>query len=125
MRLILDVKFDNNHIPLTSTNKTYKELNILKFSDVYEYNLIKFIYSLFYTFNQDLFVTYFSHLLPLHNYNTRNNIINLPMVRTECGRQCTVYKCAQLMNCVSAEYFKFGSINAFKYNYKRKKISSY
>ena len=44
LRLILNVKFNENFEPSISTNNMYKKLNLLKFKDIYHYFCLKFIH---------------------------------------------------------------------------------
>ena len=43
LRSILKVKHDENNIPLMQTNEMYKSLNLLKYENIYEYILLKFL----------------------------------------------------------------------------------
>ena len=68
LRDILQVRFDENHIPVESTNVMYKTFNFLKSMDVYNYFLLKFIHKNYYE-NFDLFHDNFLDLLSKNTYN--------------------------------------------------------
>ena len=68
LRNILQVRFDENYIPVMSTNVMYKTFNILKSMDVYSYFLLKFIHKNYYE-NFDLFHDNFLDLLSKNTYN--------------------------------------------------------
>lgn len=97
LRTILNVKRDENFIPLMSVNKMYIKLKLLKFDDVYEYFLIKFLKKAFYDDN-DLLDSYFNEHLPTHSHATRNNRINTPQIRTETERNSTIFQAIELYN---------------------------
>ena len=81
LRIILNVKY-NNYIPLMDTTDMYKQLELLKFYDIYRYFLLRFYH--FIVFDRiDVFMNNFSLAFPQSNYNTRNSRINLPKVRTD------------------------------------------
>ena len=80
--------YNENNTPLTSTNVTDKSLYVLKFDDIYKYFLLKFLHFVFYE-RFDLFIIHFKDLLPSQNYDTRNNRINLPYVRTDVEKSFT------------------------------------
>ena len=81
LRIILKVKTDENPIPQMSANDMYRQLGFLKFKDIYKLFVLEFIHFILYV-RFDVFIRYFRNFLPLNNYNTRNNRINLPLVRT-------------------------------------------
>ena len=94
LRCILDVRFED-YLPLIHTTDMYKTLNILKYHDIYELNLLKFIHSISY-FNHDFFFRYYYPLLPSHNYETRGVRISLPSTRLDIEKQL---HCFNHVNC--------------------------
>ena len=124
LRLIMGVKYDENHIPLTRTDTMYKYFNVLKLNDVYNYFLLKFIHFILYD-RFDYFIRYFSDLLPSQNYFTRNNRINLPVTRTEVEKNCTIFKCCQLWRQIPEFLLEPQSKNRLKNNYKKAVLDSY
>ena len=70
----------------------YKELSLLKFEDIYNYFILKFIHVMQYS-DFKIFINNFSKYLPLNNYNTRGDRINILYIRAEvetikvCGIQ--------------------------------------
>ena len=97
LRVILDVKLNENRIPTVSTSEMYKVLNFLKFDDVYRFSLIKFLHFILYK-DKNIFLKHFAPLLPNHLYNTRNSRINLPKVRLDIEKNFTVYNLCKLIN---------------------------
>ena len=67
-RHILDVHFNINHRPLMSTNNIFKELNLMKFNEIFEYFMVKFIHLCIYGTNFNIFEEHFTELLPDHKY---------------------------------------------------------
>ena len=100
LRIILNVKYDENNIPVMHVNDMYKELNILKFDDNYKFHLVKFLHYSMYR-NGSIFTKYFAPHLPDHSYNTRNRIINLPGIRLNIERNFTIFQCCKLLNELS------------------------
>ena len=61
LRCILGVRFDDFFQPSIPTNNMYKMLNILKFKDLYNLSLLKFLHFILYK-RPKFFEFYFSHL---------------------------------------------------------------
>lgn len=97
VRLILNVKYDANRVPLLSTNASYLKLGFLKFDDIRDFFLLKFIRTALY-FNPHLLEKYFSMYIPYHSYNTRQFRLISPPARTEILKRSTVFKCISLFN---------------------------
>ena len=124
LRLILGVKFNENNIPLMNTDAMYKELNLLKFHDVYRYFLLRFVHFMF--FNRiDIFLDNFSKFLPSNSHNTRNSRINLPPVRRDIGKRFTIFKCCELIRNLPEDLLKPQSIASLKRKFKQMAIATY
>ena len=93
---ILKVKRDVNNIPLISNNNLYKNLGLLKFTNIHELFLLKFIHFVYYD-RFDVFIENFAEWLPRSCYNTRSNRINLPNIRTEVEKRFAIYQCCSLI----------------------------
>ena len=124
LRLILNVKFNDNNIPLTRTNDMYKQLRLLKFEDIYKYYLLKFIHFVQYE-RFDIFINEFSHLLPSNIHSTRSTRINLPNVRTDLEKRFTVFKCCELWRNIPEGFLEPQTQTKLKKNYKDLVLSSY
>ena len=118
LRSILNVKFDENNIPLTPTNEMYKSLNLLKFEDIYKYFLLRFLHFIMYK-DYDLFETYLRPLLPQHGYMTRNIRINLPSVRLQIEKQSVIFQMCKLMNELPQHLIDPQSLYSLKINFKK------
>ena len=88
LRIILRVRYDDNHIPLVRTNTMYRDLKIFQFNDIYRYFLLKFVHYCFYK-NLNFYHKYFVPLLPCHSYSTRNVRILQPQIRLNIEKQST------------------------------------
>ena len=124
LRLILGVKFNENNIPLMNTDAMYKELNLLKFHDVYRYFLLRFVHFMFFD-RIDIFLDNFSKFLPSNTHNTRNSRINLPPVRREIGKRFTIFKCCELIRNLPEDLLKPQSIASLKRKFKQMVITTY
>ena len=117
-----DLNYD--YRPLVRTNTLYINLNVLKLQDIYKYFLLKFVHFCFYR-RFDIFLEYFSNLLPIHNYNTRNIKINLPIVRLDIEKQFVLYKSCELINEIDDSFLIEQSSIRLKKSFKAKCIESY
>ena len=100
LRIILNVKFNENFVPSISTNDMYKQLKLLKLKDIYNYFSLKFIHSFLYGSKSETFYSHFYHLLPQHGYATRGIKMNFPRIRLEILKSLPVYNCVRLINSV-------------------------
>ena len=100
LRVVLNVKFDENFVPSMATNEMYKKLKLLKLEDIYKYFLLKFVHSFLYGSKTQFFDLYFFNLLPNHGYSTRGVKINYPSIRLDMERTLPVYNCVKLINSV-------------------------
>ena len=124
LRIILNVRRDENNVPLRSTNEMFKELNMLKLDDAYKLTLLKFLHYAFYK-NSSLFLKFYSPLLPNHNYNTRLNRINLPNVRLEIERNSVIFQSCKLLNMLPESLIKPQHNTTLKSKFKRICIERY
>ena len=94
----------------------YINLGLLKFKDMYQIFLLKFLHFILYT-KFDLFLDNFSSLLPSNVHNTRNRI-NLPNIGTEVERRFVIFKCCELIRNIPEELL----LQQSKYSLKTKYI---
>lgn len=97
LRIILDVKYDFNHVPLVSTVSMYRSLNLLRIRDIYRYFLFKFSHWALFD-NRNAFISYIQPCIPTHQYSRRYSKYNLPGIRLEVERCSVRYQCIKLMN---------------------------
>ena len=90
-RTILKIRSDSNFIPTISKNEMYKLVILLKFKDMFNYFLLKFLHHCLYR-DFIMFNDFYFQYLPQHTYLTRNRRINLPPIRLEIERQSTVFQ---------------------------------
>ena len=99
-------------------------MRLLKFEDLYQFDLLKFLHYMLYV-NHDLFDKYFSPLLPNHSYSTRNTRINFPGIRLRVERNFTVFRICKLMNEIPEEFLEQQSKNSLKNKFNNYKIDRY
>ena len=97
LRAILRVKTDNFHVPLLGSNEMYVMLELLKFDDILDYCLIKFI-NWCLTERFDMFHTYFVPLIPERAHQVRSHKLNYPPTRLEVRRQSTIFQCVSVFH---------------------------
>jgi hypothetical protein len=97
LRTILHVKFDDNRIPLMSTNSMYRELGLLKLSDIHRLFVLKFGLNIINNYPL-LFAQYIRPLIPNHSYRTRHSGFNLPNIRLEVERSGTIFQFVKVLN---------------------------
>ena len=124
LRCILHVQFDENHIPLMPVNHMYSSLNLLKFTDLVMLSMIKYLHKILYE-NNTIFETYFFHLLPVHNYTTRNRRINLPPIRLQVEKQFTVFQLCKIYIELSEDLLAAQSKKSLTKKFMSLKMSSY
>ena len=78
LKNILNVNYDNFHMPLFGTNSMFLKLNLLKLKEIFQYFMTKFIHSCIHGKNYIIFQEHFEQYLPSHSYNTRNLKLNYP-----------------------------------------------
>ena len=109
IRIISKVSFDAH------TGVLFKEQEILKFSDIYLYQIGKFMY----VFKRSLLPNYFRDMFTLasqiHSYNTRNsNLFYIPYCRTNLRKLSIRFQGPTLFNSLSREIQNSESINLAK-----------
>ena len=97
LRIILNVKYNENYLPIIITNEMFKCLKLLKFHDLYKLSLLKFLHFVFYEDNE-MFDKIYLPLLSRHNYNTRNVRIHLPNFRLDVQRRFAHFQSCILLN---------------------------
>ena len=121
---MLHVQFDENHIPLVPVNHMYFDLNLLKFDDLVDLSIIKFLHKILYE-NNSIFETYFARFLPVHNYQTRDRRINLPTIRLQIEKQFTVFQLCKKYNDLTDDLLAPQSKKSLTKKFMSLKISSY
>ena len=125
LRIILDIQYDNFYRPLLHTNDMFKNLNLLKITDIYEYFILKFIHSCFYGNNNRIFVEYVINQFPNHSHNTRNVKLNYPTLRLELEKSMTFYNFIRVFNSLPSELLLPQSFAKLKRDFKKYAISKY
>ena len=125
LRSILSISYDAMHRPLMNTNLMYKELKLLKFSEIYDYFLLKFIHFCIYEGGFNFFQRYFSSLLPNHNYETRNIHINFPVIKLELEKSMPIYNFVSLFNRIPNELLLPQSKLTLKRKYRKYALERY
>ena len=95
---VLKVSFNSDRIPLIPTSMVYKRLSVLKFGDIYEFSLLKFVIYIS-RLNGEISTEYFAHLEPSHSCNVRNIGLNNPIVRTNVEKSGTIFQCVRAFTC--------------------------
>ena len=120
IRIINKAHFYEHTSPLFRSNK------ILKLTDLYEYNIAKFMFK----FNcgilpsslNKIFTTNKTH----HQYNTRNrNNPRIPLSKYSSTTKSVRHKGPQIWNCIPTTIRSSRSINTFKYKLKNSLICKY
>ena len=124
LRIVLNVKYNDNHVPLLNTNLMYKQLNFLKLKDVYRFFLLKFIHFVMFK-RHDIYIDCFEAHLPVNTHNTRNNRINLPYVRTEVEKRFTVFQCCKLIRELPENLLAPQTTNSLKRNFNLHSLGNY
>ena len=125
LRYILNVHFYPNHRPMIPTTDMYKELKLLKFKDIFEYFMVKFIHSCVYGVNYNIFEENFLSLLPNHSYEMRDIKINYPIIRLQLEKFMPRYHFIRLFNELPKELLTPQSALRLKNNYKKHVLENY
>ena len=97
---------------------------LLKFDDVYDFFLLRFVHFVMYEKPQ-LFEDVFSPYLQRNNYQMRRNTINLPVVRTNIEKQFTIFQVCRLMREITPNFLSPQSNYVLKKNFKQYALSRY
>ena len=124
LRNVLKVSYNSDRRPLVPTSMVYKKLSVLKFEDIYEFNLLKFVIYVS-RLNGEIWTNYFAHLEPSHSYNIRNTGLNNPTVRTNVEKSGTIFQCVRALNNLPANLCDLDNIDIFKSRYKQFCFSKY
>ena len=124
IRIIFNIKFNENHIPMVRTNRMYKVNSLLQFPDLVKFSLLRFLHNILYI-NPQFFDTYFSKYLPQHNYETRNNRINLPPVRLRIGKQFLIFQLCQMINILPELFLQPQSRRSLRDNFLHYSLNKY
>jgi hypothetical protein len=106
------------------TDPLFKELKILKFGDIYLFNLCMFMFS----YNNDLlpdpFRNFFQPVNRIHQYNTRNSgLLYIPFCRTNIRRFSVFYQGLKFFNKLSSDIRSTFSIASFRNKFKKYLLS--
>ena len=113
-----------NNVPTVHVNEMYIQLEFLKIKDIYFLNLLKFVHFILYK-RIDVFIENFASYLPNNNYNIRNNVMNLPQIRTESEKVSTLFNCCKLMRTCDPDLLLPQSLSKLKNKYKTIALSTY
>ena len=108
-------------------NKLFHEFQILKISDIYKFELSKFMYSYHVKAFPAIFDSYFLPIAEAHNYNTRskpNQNYFLNFVNSNSGKNSIKFYGVQLWNLIPPE-IKSYSFYRFKKEYKKILLNNY
>ena len=84
------------------TNDMFKQLNLLKLSDIFDYFILKFIHSCFY--GHDNIVSEKLIVNPFHNHKqSRNQKFNYSIVILDLEKHMTLYNFLRIFNSLSNE----------------------
>ena len=99
-----------------STNKIHNDLELLKINDIYESEVLSFVYNCVNNNVPDALRHYFTMLSDTHNVNTRNknHILHDPCLKSKIGRLSVKQKGVQLWNKVDKSLKKSEDSKAFR-----------
>jgi hypothetical protein len=106
------------------TDPLFKELKILKFGDIYLFNLGTFMFSYNNDLLPDAFRNFFQPVNRIHQYNTRNSgLLYIPFCRTNIRRFSVFYQGPKLFNNLSSDIRSTFSIASFRNKLKKYLLS--
>ena len=124
LRIILNVKRNENNIPLMRSNEMYLLLNILKFDDILDYFYMCFLRKILN--NPDhLFYNMFLEQAPNHDYAFRHFRFLLPYARTNIVKNSTFYQILLLYNNLPDHLKISMSKFTFKLHFKKYILEKY
>ena len=110
----------------TDTNDMHAKLKLLKVKDIYNVNVLNFVYESVNKCSIVQFQNYFRYHNTLHRHNTRNeNNLYPNRIRTKYGETTLHYAGTKLWNSLENEIQNSKSIHIFKKSIKNKFINAY
>ena len=110
----------------TSTNELHAELKLLKVRDIYNVNILKFVYE---SINKNSIIQFHDYFLKhhrLHDHDTRNeNNLYHRIMNTKYGESTLSFKGTELWNLLDNSIQKSKSIGIFKKCIKEKCLNCY
>ena len=116
-----------NHLPfLAHTEPIFKSHKILKFYDIYQYEIAIFMYNCYRGLLPESLHNHFVLNCSVHNYVTRScKNFHVPNVRTDLFKKSIFYRGPISWNLLSDEIKNSCSFNTFKRKYKANIITTY
>ena len=110
----------------TDTNELHAKLNLLKVKDIYEVNILKFVYESVNRISIAQFHDYFQYQNRIHRHNTRNEHNLYPRrVRTKYGESRLEFTGSRLWNTLDDNIRSSKSLSIFKRSLKNKILLGY
>ena len=102
--------------PMYSTNKIHNELELLKINDIYESEVLSFVYNCVNRNVPDALGNYFTLMSDTHTINTRNknHILRDPCLKSKIGRLSVKQRGVQLWNKLDKSLKKSEDSKAFR-----------
>ena len=122
LRIVLKVRFNSDRRPPISV--VYKRLSVLKFEEIYEFNLLKFVIYIS-KLNSEIWTAYFAYLEPSHSCNVRSIVLNNPIVRTDVEIDSTIFQCVRALNSLLANLCDLDNVYIFKSIHRQFFFSKY
>ena len=109
-----------SHAPfLAHTGPLFKNLRVLKFKDMYDYQLAIFMFQCHKQVLPKSLCDLFMLNSNVHEYNTRNaNRYHLPQARTSSFQRTIIYNGPSKWNSIPSEFCDLKFINTFKHKFK-------
>ena len=103
----------------------FKNMQLLKLSDIYKYNILVFTYKIL-ILNENNHVITFQQQLTNHNYNTRNRAaICTPLFKRSKSQFSILYSAGNAWNNLPTETRDCNSLAGFKTALKQNILASY
>ena len=110
---------------LAHTSPLFKNLQILKFEDVYKIKVLEHMYKTLVMEKYPILKTTILRSQPYHIYNTRNNKYIIPSIRIEKCRRTILYQGLNLWNALPMFLKCTKSLNSFKSSCRRYLLLNY
>lgn len=111
LRIVLRIR-TVNYIPTVNTNTMFYSVGFLKFSDIYNYFLMKFIRNALYN-DSRLLNKYLISFIPDHTHDTRGLRLIIPRVRLNIEKNSTIFQAIHYFD--SASQFLTEPMSDFKF----------